>query len=310
MPNFFRWINLELRWQMFNAYNRIAPLISKTGITKIRLGEKALGYRIRSFLYKVLNFKPPEPIEVNGMMIYYRSPDERGWFGWCYAFDYEPRTRRVFEQIVKRGMAVVDVGAHIGYYSLLAAKLAGKDGRVWAFEPDPAYYTLLKKNIEVNGLSAIIDPFILAVGNIEKKTTLFLGKSTGSGVFKTPDITGQTSITDITSLDKFFADRDWPPVHVIKMDIEGSEKMALEGMGELLRRNRDLKLIIEFNPYFLENAGTSGEDLLVLLAEFGLNRISILSQEAKVYRIPQDIQHLLGLGRRLSVVNLLCERPL
>jgi len=305
---FITLLNLKLRKVLWGRYLLFNSVISKIGISKIRMGKSTLGERLYLLFNKVLHFKLPEPIKANGMIMYHRAIDGRGWFGWCYAFDYERQTRRIFEKIIKPGMTVVDVGANIGYYTLLAAKLVGGDGRVYAFEPDPSYYSLLKKNIEVNRLSAIAEPFRLAVGDTGKKSTLFLGIATGTSFFRIPGITGQTVIADVVSLDKFFMERNWPAVQIIKIDIEGAEKMALEGMHELLRKNQDLKLIIELNPFCLEIAGTSSEHLLILLSELGFKRITIISETPKFYRIPQATRDLLNFVQKPMYVNLLCER--
>src|SRR5690348_7565067 len=61
---------------------------------------------------------------------------------------YEEGTTNIFERLLKEGMAVVDVGANLGYYALLAARLVGESGKVYAFEPDPTNYALLTKNIQ------------------------------------------------------------------------------------------------------------------------------------------------------------------
>lgn len=306
--NFITWVDLRLRKTLLNAYCFFAPLICRTGISKFRLGEYTLGYRFRLFFNKVINFKPAEPIEAHGMTLYHRTRDERGAWGWCYAFEYEPQTYRVFMNIVKPGMNVVDAGAHIGYYTLLAAKSIGKNGKVYAFEPDPEYFALLNKNIKVNNVSAIVEPFRLAVGDTEKTATLFLGKSTGTSLFKVPDTTDKTTIIDVVSLDGFFKCRNWPHIDLMKMDIEGAEKIALAGMSELIKRNPKVKLIIELNPSFLKIAGESVNDFFTIIGLLGFNRISFLSGEMKYYKLPQDALLLKTLADKFSFINLLCER--
>ena len=301
-------MSLKLRKIAISTYNLIAPLISKTRVNRIPLGGKTLGSRVNPLLVKMLYCKLPEPTEISGMTIFHSPADGRESVGWGYAFDYEPKTRRIFEQIIKPSMTVVDVGANIGYYSLLAAKLVGNNGRVFAFEPDPAYYTLLKKNIEANGLCAIVESFRLAIGNTDNKAILFLGKCTSTSLFKVPDITIQTVVADVLTLDSFFAQRHWPPVDVIKIDVEGAEKMALEGMRALVKRNPKLKLIIELNSLFLEKAGASSQELLNVLAGLGFNQICVLRGEMGFYKIPEDIENLVSLGEKVSYLNLLCKK--
>ena len=69
---------------------------------------------------------------------------------------WEKYETELFKKVVKEGMTVVDIGAHIGYYTLIAANLAGKKGKVYAFEPEAENYSLLVKNIKVNGYQNIV----------------------------------------------------------------------------------------------------------------------------------------------------------
>lgn len=302
-------MNLELRRFLLRIYGLIAPWVSKTGIPKkIHFKETTSGHIISSLFFKILHFKFPEPIEVYGMLMYHRALDGEAWTGWFYAFDFETQTRRAFEQITKPGMTVVDVGANIGYYTLLAAKLVGDKGKVYAFEPDPSFYMLLKKNIEVNGLSAVVEAFRLAISNQEKKATLFLGKGVQSSLFNTPGTTDKTVMVDVISLDKFFSQRDWPVVHIVKIDAEGADKFVLESMQDLIKRNRDIKIIVELNPNYLEHAGTSGEALLQQLVKLGFKQVRALFGRGSFYKIPLDSTYLVHLARESVCINLLCER--
>ena len=309
MMNFIMVLDLGLRRFIFRLYHFIAPFASKTGFTKMLLGKSTVGHAINSFFNKVMEFSLPEPIKVHGMIMYQGRIKERGSFGVGYAFDYEYETQRAFRRIVKPGMTVVDIGANIGYYTLLAAKIMGSNGRVYAFEPDPEYSVLLEKNIAINRLNDIVKLFKLAVGSEEKKSAFFLGNLTASSLFNLTGVTtGKTVVVDVISLDRFFSERNWPSVDVVKMDIEGSEKAALEGMRGLLKRNNGLHIIIELNPSFLEAADTTAQALLWLLAELGFRQARILGKEVKSCKIPQDINYLADYGKSLGHVNLLCQR--
>src|SRR3990167_2192625 len=306
VTGFTRVLDLSLRRFIFSLYHFVAPFASKTGLTRIFLGKNTIGSGINSFFNKIININLPEPIEAQGMIMYQGRLREEGS---GYAFDYEPETRRAFRRIVKPGMTVVDAGANIGYYTLLAAKSMGNSGRVYAFEPDPGYYALLKKNIEVNRLNKIVELFQSAVGNAENKSTFFLGNLTANSFFSLPGVTtDKTIVVDVVSLDKFFSARNWPSVNVIKLDIEGSEKTALDGMRGLLKRNKDINIIIEVNPAFLEAAGTTAEELFLLLVELGFRQICILWKEMKSCKIPRDIKYLTAYSKNLGHVNLLCQR--
>lgn len=298
-------------WQLWKlalwAYNFIASIISKTKISKVRVGQRYLGHIIYPLAMKLLCYLLPEPIEINRMLMYHRARDGRGQSGCIYVFGYEPEVSCLFKQIVRQGMTFVDVGAYIGYYTLLAAKCVGIEGKVYAFEPDPSYYALLVKNIEANNLGKIVEPFNQAIGDTRGKATLYLGRSTGSGLLKTPDATDKTSMADVISLDMFFENQGWPAVQAIKMDIEGSEVLALEGIRQLVKRNPGIKLIIELNPTYLNIAGKTPEGLLTLLSKLGFQRAWVLVDK-KSYKIPQDIPGLVARGRRQLYLNLLCEQ--
>lgn len=304
---FIKVIDIKLRRLVLDVFNIIAPLVSKTGITSVKINGRTLSAMIFSLFTKILHCRIPEPLEVNGMIMY-QGVSGKLTPRWVYAFDYEPETGLIFKQLIKPGMTVVDIGANVGYYTLLAAKLLDGKGKVYAFEPDPANYVLLKKNILSNKLEKLAEPFNLAVGSVEKKNNFFIGRSTGSSLFKVPDSSEETVSVELIPLDKFFRERNWPAVNLIKIDVEGAESFVLEGMTDLAERNNGLKLVIELNPSCLEPAGISPQQLLVALAGIGFKKIRLLSGQMKFYQIPADIEYLSKIARELLFVNIFCEK--
>jgi FkbM family methyltransferase len=163
---------------------------------------------------------------------------------------YEPDTVQYLKSI--KPTHFVDVGAHYGFYSLLVARNVGQKGKVYAFEPDPSNYKLLLKNIKANNMEDIIVPVNKAVSDRIGVITFFPGKESGGGSLYASRYTASKSITvETVTLDEFFEHEGWPAIDVIKIDIEGAEKAALEAMKKMSARNRDLKLIIEFSPVTL-----------------------------------------------------------
>ena len=77
---------------------------------------------------------------------------------------HEPIATRLLNQQIKSGMRVIEIGANIGYYTLIAANLVGESGKIYAIEPEPANYALLTKNVEVNGYKNVI-PIQKAISN-------------------------------------------------------------------------------------------------------------------------------------------------
>lgn len=170
--------------------------------------------------------------------------------------EWEPAESAVFQKELKVGDTVLDVGANIGYFTLLASLLVGPTGVVYAFEPDPENFQLLIKNISLNGFENVV-AVNQAVGAKSGFVKLFTDEA-NKGDHRTFD-SGEgrpSKQVAITALDDFFAKRN-KTVDFLKMDIQGFEYQALQGMKKLLNRSKKTKGIVEFWPYGLEKAGDS-----------------------------------------------------
>jgi len=114
--------------------------------------------RTYGFLYSII--MPPNEIvlgEFEGLKMYFYTNDKHGMTAQLFmGGHYEKYETNLFKRVVSEGMTVVDLGANIGYYTLLAAKLVGRKGKVFAFEPGPDNFSLLLKNIEANGYDNVI----------------------------------------------------------------------------------------------------------------------------------------------------------
>ena len=161
---------------------------------------------------------------------------------------WEKHETEMFKKVIKEGMTVVDIGAHIGYYTIIAANLVGKKGKIYAFEPEPENYSLLVKNIEINGYQNII-PVKKAVSNKVGTAKLFLGTSALHTILESKG-NNQSIEVETTTLDGFFTEKE--KIDVIKMDAEGAEYMILQGMRRLLEDNNDLIILTEFYPALLK----------------------------------------------------------
>jgi len=211
------------------------------------------------------------------------------WFGpgsECYLDmtqgRWEPGVTRLIETVLEPGMTVVDVGAHIGYFSLLAARQVGPTGRVYAFEPAPENYGLLVRNIALNGYQHIV-PVRKAVSDHEGVDTFFLHPDSVAHSLQAQTF-GRVQATmevDTTTLDRFFAAQGWLPVHLVKLDAEGAEPAVLDGMAELVARNRGLRLILEFIPHILRRAGRDPRSFLTTLRGLGF-RIMMITDDRRL----------------------------
>ncbi len=219
---------------------------------------------------------------------------------------YEPVETGLFQKEIREGGVVLDIGANIGYYTLIAARLVGPQGRVYAFEPDPVNFRLLQKNVKANGYDNVV-LVNKAVSNKNGKIRLYLNPSNRGDhrVYDSKD--GRSSIEIQTvALDRFLKPLD-KKIQFIKMDIQGAEALALEGMKGLVRANKGLKLITEFSPASLKMAGSRPQSYLKDLQALGF-RFSEISEKEEVdpaYEPRPIAETLLGVGSE-DYTNLLC----
>jgi FkbM family methyltransferase len=158
------------------------------------------------------------------------------------AGSYEEQTTRLVREVLKEGMTVLDLGANVGYYTLLAARQVGETGRVFAFEPWHESFSLLQRNVKANGFNNIV-PVAKAVSNRCGKQRLFLDNDPASRSLEEEDAGKNWVETEVTTVDEFVRERNIS-VDLIKMDVEGSEMKVLEAMTETIRANKSLKIIV------------------------------------------------------------------
>lgn len=289
------------------TYRFFALLLQDRGLLNYQVGGRAVRGQLSNFSWRLLHGMVPNPFVVYGYKIYHDSDPT------CVLAmateSYEPETARLLLNLLKAKQTFIDVGAHIGYYTLLAARAVEPTGRVYAFEPAPRNLALLLKNIQVNGYDDNITAVPKAVSNRSGTCQLFLceEESGSNSIFPSPRVGTDSVSVEATTLDEFFEGEEWPPVDIMKMDIEGAEKAALEGMRELSRRNPQLRLVIEFSPQNLQVAKVSPEELFQTLRVLGFTRIAVISRSLVPVETPQDIFDRIPKARGFYV-NLLCQK--
>lgn len=201
---------------------------------------------------------------------------------------WEKFKTELLKKIIKEGMVVVDIGANIGYYSLIAAKLVGKSGIVYAFEPEPSNYELLCKNIEVNNYTNVI-PVRKAISDKNGKVNLWFEKermvNPSFSKENVLDASKHESLekggfieVETISLDDFFENKVKNyKVDFIKVDTEGAEGLMVDGAEKILKNN-NLKIIMEFWPDGLRRLGTDPQKLLQKLQEYGF-KIKLIDEK-------------------------------
>jgi len=181
--------------------------------------------------------------------------------------DYAPVYKEFVKKIVKSNDVVIDVGAHIGYYSLLFSELVGKNGHVYSFEPS-SNCEILKKNIEINNFENIT-AIQKAVSNESKSTKLFLTPSlttthicdTNSGNYDSIEI-------ETIALDDYFKNYDGK-IDFLKCVSQGADYAVIQGMMSIIKKMTDIKIMIAFAPSRLKEFGSSSIEFLQTLENEG-----------------------------------------
>jgi FkbM family methyltransferase len=220
---------------------------------------------------------------------------------------WEAWMTKAFRNVVHEGMTVVDVGANIGYYTLMAASLVGDKGRVYSFEPHPEVFGMLTRNVHVNYFFYNVTLVQQAVLHERGKIDFFLRRDYpgNSSVGEVPSshldylLDGQEKISvDAISLDEYFG-ADMPRIDVIKMDVEGAEPSALQGMKNLLAANPAIIMLAEWSPSQMRTAGNDPEAFLADISSMGFPLRKI--EEGLVAVTPSDLL-------RTDPCNLFLER--
>ena len=260
------------------VFRIIRALFRASGIGKIRLGNTPLYVPIRRKLYRFIwKFSAPnadKPLLVEGHKIYGIGPDRGGTNGMGLLMDsYEEDSTHLFKELIQQGMAVIDIGAHVGYYTLLAARGVGPSGRVYAFEPQRDNFRWLKKNIEINGYLNVTT-VAKAVTDMTGFLKLWLTTSSGEhsiypdqgsirlGAEEDHGSGQKNELVQATTIDDFLEAEGWPSIGAIKIDAEGAEHQVFAGMQRLFKRQDNLKIIFEFNRLRFEEIGVNSLECL------------------------------------------------
>lgn len=259
----------------------------------------------RKGIVKIVNAFKPDSVVVGPHKMFIDKEDRVISAELILSGKWEEYESNLFEKSIQPGDTVLDIGAHIGYYTLIAARKVGPKGKVYAFEPLTKNFNLLKKNVEANGYTNV-ELINAAVSNKVGIAKLFLSNEDNYGDQRIYDSeeSRKTLRINTTTLDKYFSNRKG--VNVVKMDIQGSEMLALKGAIQLFKRSRKLKVFTEFWPKALRQAGSSATEYLNLLKRYRLELYEVSNEKASVKKVSPKT--LLGRYPETSMFNadLMC----
>lgn len=204
---------------------------------------------------------------------------------------YEPHLTRLFLETLKAGDVFLDLGANLGYFSLLASTLVGESGKVIAFEPNAQNLQLLYssiienqfKNIKVYPVAASDSPQILKLTSFGSNGYLEAASAGNSNFQFVQSVVADDLLGAEARLD------------VVKMDIEGYETLALRGMDKTISRHKPV-IFTEFSPWHIKNrCDVEPQDYLTQLAGYGY-KLSIIEPSGTVTPAP-DTEFLMDFWR-------------
>lgn len=226
------------------------------------------------------------------------------WWIWRWRFEIlmgwnEFESVKLCRQFVKPGMTVIDVGAHIGYYTRLLSELVGRSGRVFAFEAHPDNYAVLKQNLRGRKYSNV-EIYNCAVSDQKGKMQLYVssGSSNHSLLMGYTEESGIIDVESIT-IDSFLSEKGIKSVDFMKMDVEGAEPLVIAGMRNMIASSPKFSLLAEYNPQALLSGNIAPDKFLRDLHETGF----------QVQTVPNDATMNQTMdGDTNEVINILCRK--
>jgi FkbM family methyltransferase len=195
----------------------------------------------------------------------------------------EPGLVKAFRSILLPGMVVVDVGAHLGIYTLEAARRLQGHGKIYSFEPTYGTYSLLIENIQLNGYreSGIVVARQQAVLDRSGRAVLHVyPENSGHNTLFGSDECGVKEDVATVALDEALDGE--AEVHVVKIDAEGAEPFILRGMKQIISRSPHINIFLEFAATHLRRAGVEPREFLEEIDAMGfeIKVVDDLSGEA------------------------------
>lgn len=182
---------------------------------------------------------------------------------------FEKKDTEFLKTAIKQNWTCLDVGANIGYYTLLFSKLASQ-GKVYAFEPVPLNHHILKANTHLNNASNVFIENI-ALGTQAGRSRFFLSEDSGFSSFRNTkqQPVKQVIIVNVQALDNYIKDRQIRKVDFIKIDVEGAEKLILEGAKNVLQNLRPKMMLIELGKGNLKIYNETANSVIDFLKQYG-----------------------------------------
>ena len=211
----------------------------------------------------------PRQIEIHGATVVL-NPTDPVVSGALHFGVYEKAETRFFQSACRDGMTFLDVGANLGYYTALATRAVGPNGRVLAVEPDPDSFGYLEQTIAANAVGNV-QAFPVAASDAPATLPLYISTDNrgDNRLYASGEDRPQVEVT-ARPLDALLRENKIDKVDLIKIDVQGYEPKVIAGLRETITASPNLTLLTEFWPQGIDEAGENANDFLQTLRGLGL----------------------------------------
>jgi FkbM family methyltransferase len=220
---------------------------------------------------------------------------------------YETSNLDIFESLLEPGMCVLDLGANIGLYSAIAAQRVGPQGRVIAVEPSADNCSFIKKTAQRNSFTNLSVVQKAAGARVESGFLYLCSTNKADHRIYDPSHRRERVPVEIAPVDFMLEELGIPRIDVMKIDTQGAELFAFDGMKRLLQHNRRLKIMMEFWPWGIHQSGRDPAELLKTIESHGFG-VSEIHDDRQGMTPVRDFRALLGLDLERQHTNLYLER--
>jgi len=214
---------------------------------------------------------------------------------------WEPGEGRLLRTLLGPGSRFLDVGANVGYFSLLAAQ-AAPGGSIDSVEPEPRNLALLRHNLWRHGVDAQVWP--VGLGSTHGVGSLDVEPNNPGNTTLDASVVRAISLAAVAPGDELFEGRSFD---VVKIDVQGAETDVVAGMREVLARSPGIRLIVEFFPQAISRRGETPRDVLEFYRGVGLDRVVEIDGKLRQLDDEEILAVCTGAGTG-GAVNLVLRR--
>ena len=244
--------------------------------SKFKIKQKYPAKLIHYFLVKHFFKFPVSKIRKKILFVHRKDSFISPRILWCHS--YEDFLTDFIKTKINKGDIVLDIGANIGYYSVLFSEWVGKKGKVFAFEPDLDNFNLLRKNININNCKNVLI-VNKALSSERGYANLFLNPINKGDHRLWPIESDRNYVKVETATLDDYLNKYLDKVDFIKMDVQGAEAKVVKGAEILLKKSKYLKGVAEFWPLGLIKCGNSPEEFLEMLTISGFKIYNMSKKE-------------------------------